>query len=1264
MRGLAPLAAALLPALSAAAETASVTYLAPGVSLEKITDSTRFYDVGKGAYYWYSHLSTTEELYNRTGDFSFMGRLGERYVKQPEFNPDAFKGLINDNFTSWYNAGSNAIQYWQDCYAPFFKRWDQSRELPHGLTYDKNNLEALAGTQSLEVNMKFYDSWSDVEKGVTNAFDWYMSGNVGPGGGGFFREYYDGKETCKECGVYASQAQDVVDMDKVTSGIFESFGLVRQADGALQLVEQGLIPTLTASDSLTDCALTCYGFTLGADGLVNSLYIADSGDAEYRIEHIYLKVEADSKGNEHLLIFTDEACTKAWHSDGFSKWGLTDICHINTPDELKELYNTLHNPATPMEWTGETEYWSTDTTLGWNVKIGDGTYTSGYENGHPVLFTDAAYEFRNYVKGDVNTPLMEVVNDEYDYRFLLKKNEEKGTLEPGSLKIGTLDKSGTGELRFINVSLTVDTWQVREGSVIIEGTSADIANATIDGTLAIVGEKCKLTLGSGISGSGTIILGDKTSLDLGNQAISLSVTLQGSNASITNGIITGDLILADNVSYTWSKDAGLQLQGNIILGDGATFNFGGETFSKPFTMQGSATIGNGTFDGKLTVADGKRLTLLADTTITGGATLGNESTLDLGGGTYDTSAFTFAGNATIGHGTLEGKLTMADGKRLTLLADTTITGGATLGNESTLDLGGGTYDTSAFTFAGNATIGHGTLEGSLTVAAGKRLTLLADTAITGGVTLENDAAFDMGGSSFHIGGSDGNKVVLNGSATIGHGKLEGSLTVAGGKRLTLLADTAITGGVTLENGAAFDMGGNSFHIGGSDGNKVVLNGGATIGNGKLDGTLSVAEYKSLTLLAGTTITGGVTLANGAALDMGGNTFYTTAGAAENKLALSGHATIGNGVLEGDLTVAASKHLNLNGDLSGTGTIYLKDRAELDLGGHALSHSISLTDSKLSATIRYGALNGDVTMGKETTLRLNATISGTGSISLGNEAVLDLVGCTSLTNSVSLAGSEAHIQGKGLNGRVTVGGGKELWLRGNLSGTGAISLGANAKLHLGGYTYSGSVEMSEGALVSLDSHTAIKTREGEDHAVLENVSVSIGLIAGTDSSALMDGLYIDHKGYDLTLQDLTLTDNNSILVGENNTITLNHVTVKLSEEHFDRENPQDGVYYFDLTDLFHCSVDMEEVVFNASGLTLPEGFDLGTGGIGFNFGEAVNMAQATNLTMLLGGYGSQTMGMDEQGNPVFRKLVSTPEPATGTLSLLALAALAARRRKDN
>ena len=472
MRGLTPLAAAL--SLGAAAGSTSVTYLAPGVNVENITASTRFYDVGQGAFYWYNHLSTTEELYNRTGDFSFMGKLGERYVHQPEFNPDAFKELIEDNFTSWFNAGSNAIQYWQDCYAPFFKRWEQRRELPQGLTYDKDNLEALAGTQSLAVNMKFYDAWPDVGMGVTNAFDWYMSGgNDGPAGGGYFREYYYGIETCKESGVYALQG--VVDMDKVTSGIFEAFGLVREDDGTLVCTEQGLIPTLSINTSTTPDFLTCYGFTLGADGLVNSIYIADSDDAKYRLEHIYLKVE-ETGGYQHLLMFEDEACTKGWHTDGLFKWEITGISHINTPDELKTLYDKYHDQKRPMEWTGETEYWSTDTTCGWDVEINGETYTSGYENGRIARFTDDAYEFKIYVQGEVEAAKMEVTNDDYDYKFMLHE-EEDGDKEEATLKIGKLNKSGGGALDFYEFAVTADRLLLNHGTISLnDGASLEIVD--------------------------------------------------------------------------------------------------------------------------------------------------------------------------------------------------------------------------------------------------------------------------------------------------------------------------------------------------------------------------------------------------------------------------------------------------------------------------------------------------------------------------------------------------------------------------------------------------------------------------------------------------------------------------------------------------------------------------------------------------------------------------------------------------------------------
>ena len=210
MRGLAPLAAALLPALCAAAETASVTYLAPGVDVQDITASTRFYDVGKGAFYWNSHLTETEKLYNITKDFSFMGEL-KKYVLQTHFSQEAFQDLIGDQFTCWYNAGSNAIQYWQDCYAPFYRRENQSGALPQGLTYNRDNLEVLAGTQSLRVNMAFYDTWDDLGGAATDAFDWYLSGNSEkPGSGGYFQEYFGyGSQAGKECGIYNAQGAEV-----------------------------------------------------------------------------------------------------------------------------------------------------------------------------------------------------------------------------------------------------------------------------------------------------------------------------------------------------------------------------------------------------------------------------------------------------------------------------------------------------------------------------------------------------------------------------------------------------------------------------------------------------------------------------------------------------------------------------------------------------------------------------------------------------------------------------------------------------------------------------------------------------------------------------------------------------------------------------------------------------------------------------------------------------------------------------------------------
>ena len=604
LRGLTPLAAAL--SLGTAAESTSTTYLAPGVDVQDIKASTRFYDVGKGAFYWNSHLTETEKLYNLTGDFSFMGEL-KKYVQQTHFSQEAFYGLERDKNTCWYNAGSNAIQYWQDCYAPFYRRENQSGALPQGLTYNRDNLEVLAGTQSLRVNMAFYDTWKDDGGAATDAFNWYLGGEDGPSGGGFFREYYFGIEAGKECGIFASQG--VISMEKVTKGIFESFGLVRKDDGTLQPVEQGLIPTLSAGNNAAAHALTCYGFTLDENGLVNSLYIADSDDAQYRIEQVYLKVEGTA-GNERLLMFADEACSQYWNMDGPLKWGITGIYHINTPDELKTLYDKYHDAERPLVWTGETEYWSTDTTCGWNVEIDGETYISGFENGRIVQFTDDACEFKIYVQGKVEAKSMQVTNSENNYKFT--------GAEGASLKLGSLNKSCGGALDFHDFAVTVERLHLNRGTISLN----DGASLEITDTVRVEGgsisntadtEYCTDSREYTISNATVTVLG-KGETTLRNTLDNVQLVNNGSGALTVDSDITGRFsmeALDGNITFL-NRGAGITVQELSLAAEQTISVYSGGVESEEEETDVIVT-------GRLTA--GKDAKLVANLTLGEGATL-------------------------------------------------------------------------------------------------------------------------------------------------------------------------------------------------------------------------------------------------------------------------------------------------------------------------------------------------------------------------------------------------------------------------------------------------------------------------------------------------------------------------------------------------------------------------------------------------------------------------------------------------------------------
>ncbi len=853
-------------------------------------------------------------------------------------------------------------------------------------------------------------------------------------------------------------------------------------------------------------------------------------------------------------------------------------------------------------------------------------------------------------------------------------------------------------------------------------------SATIDNATLLVESGETVTLNGSLSGSATISLGDNATLDFGENTLSTAVTVNGDSANVGNGVLGGSVSVEAGKTLTLIGD--LSGEGNISLGEQSTLDLGNNTLSNSITLLGTAAITTGVLDGSVSVEAGKTLTLIGDLSGEGNISLGEQSSLDLGGKTLSTSVTVNGDLASISAGMIDGSVSVGKGKKLTLSGNLSGEGNISLGDNAELDLGNNTLFTSV-TLLGSARIGNGVLDGSVSVEAGNTLTLLGNLSGNGNIFLGDNATLNLGKTSFS------NNVIVQGSdASICNGTIGGDLILAENASFTWDDPSLqLVGDVILGYQSTLNLGNASI-----SNNVIVDESNANIGNGTITGNVTVKADKSLFLNNSVVINAAITLGDNAELNLGNNTLF-------NSVAMLGSATIGNGVLDSEIVVDSGKKLTLNGNLSGNGDISLGDNAELDLGKNTLSTSVFLDGN--SANIGNGVLDSKIIVDSGKKLTLSDNLSGEGNISLCDKAKLDL-GNNTLSNSVTVLGS-ASIGNGALDGSVSVEAGNTLTLLGNLSGNGGISLGDNATLDLGGKTLSNIVNisassasigngtlfginrlnvnektlilsgnlksiapimLSAGGTLNLNTHTlsapvfmtgmaddkatisggtldgkvsivgegevhfsgethikggsiaagatTVKALAGAEHSLLHELSVSEGLIAGTGRAAsLADGLDISRMGYDLKLENLVLTANNKISVGDGHTITLHNVTIKISD---DIAELKEGIFYFDLKSLINCDLVMENVLLDASDLTLPQGFDLAKDAVAFDFGDDVTIKQATGLDMRVGNYWSLSLNLDEQGKVIFTKLVETPEPTTGTLSLLALAALAARRRK--
>ena len=425
----------------------------------------------------------------------------------------------------------------------------------------------------------------------------------------------------------------------------------------------------------------------------------------------------------------------------------------------------------------------------------------------------------------------------------------------------------------------------------------------------------------------------------------------------------------------------------------------------------------------------------------------------------------------------------------------------------------------------------------------------------------------------------------------------------------------------------------------------------------ITGDWTVAAGSRLNLRENSTITGGVTLEGGSTLDLGGSTH-------SGNVSLGWNTAIGNGSVNGNIKFAVeNQQLSLCGDLGGTGDIAIgvvnKNSSSpigidpphpvftstLDMGGHTLSKGLKLVgDTTVS--------NGRLVLAHDMTRSLVDIQART--VTIGADTTVDLNEHT-FSHNLTIEADTAIGNGT-IGGNVTVDDGKSVRFFGE------TKIDSNNEVGEGLVSYHGKIEAGGTTIQAL--HRPLESQIGAPvyPGLMKELTVSDGLILGTGrASSLATGLEIESTA-DLMTKGMTITADNKISVGQN-TITLKDVTIKLSQASYDIV---DGVYYFNLSDLFHCSVDMTDVTFDATDLTRPEGFNPETNGISFNLGDAKLTAETADrdIYLLLGGYGSRTLSLDGQGNPVFTKLVETPEPTTGTLGLLALAALAARRRKHN
>jgi Passenger-associated-transport-repeat/PEP-CTERM motif len=684
-------------------------------------------------------------------------------------------------------------------------------------------------------------------------------------------------------------------------------------------------------------------------------------------------------------------------------------------------------------------------------------------------------------------------------------------LDVSNVTIGQLENVNTGGWTINNSGSNIFTLDNTGGSTNFLGDSNAFIGTTSTGTLSVA--------------PGVVVA--NTSLDIA--ANSGAVTISGGVSG------TGNVVLQNNSSAT----SGVNFTGGSTAVPTDINNSG--TVTNSGSGMGSVTIGGANASG--TLAIGSNVTQIIENSTTSTLIIGN---LQLGSVAVNSNGTTFTNNNASGSSLLDVIDGITGSGNVTLNNNSSISGGITINVSS------GANVTASVNNAGTVT-NSGSGMGSVIITSGS----VGKNAIGANVTqvIENS-----GSSNLNIGTASGlGSIAMNsGGTTLTNNNSSGSSilsvtsSVTGSGALTLMNNSAISGGITLSPGS----GSVSVNCTGAIANTGTGNGSTIISAPVGSAVTSITENSAtspLTLSGNSTayknatnLTVG-TLIIGSATALGGNGTSSGTGGALNiaggtTLDATGSPTITTTNAEnwnGDFTFAGTSSLNTGPGavtlLNATRTVTVTTNT-LTIGG-VISGSAGIGLTKAGAGTL--ALNNSNTYSGATTISAGTLKLGSGGsinssslISIAGNAVYDVSSLSgySLAQNLAAKGTgTANVAGPTSN--PVVAGSFSLDMQdatniGTLAFTHGLSLsGSTLKFDLGTTLGSndeittGGAVSGTGATINVDALSTATSLTGGDYTLLSATGGGLsGLTFGLSSSTLT----VNGVAYSLSLSHSTNT----------------------------------------------------------------------------------------------------------------------------------------------